>query len=1116
MSNLTVYNASAGSGKTFTLSAEYISKLLNGEPDAANHILAVTFTNKATTEMKERILQNLYDIAYPTTLPDGTPAKDGFFDKVKALVGGEATDETLRRRARAALGYVLHNYERFTVQTIDSFLQSTLQYVARELGQTANYAVDIDDGRVILQAVDDLMTSINEKRATRHVRDGVKDMMNEKIEDNKTWDITRDLNDFAQNLSKEAYMRYSEEITACIEADKRKPADERFASTLHRLRQAVKQDIIDAASQALEREADIAKLSYSKRYSGRCRNLMDNTDMALTKEFSDTFTNCATLPDDEALQMMLKKNDLNNPDMRALALELRSVLKNVYDVTQENLIIYNSCSAVLKHLNELELLDAINRNVEAINRENNRIMLSRTPLLFDQLHAGSEASFVFEKAGVRYDHVMIDEFQDTSRLQWENFKKLLIESASKDKSSLLVGDVKQSIYRWRNGDWGILANIRREVSPSISIQSEPLMKNFRSYDNIVRFNYLISADVANSLDGLDEGLHPGEISQLVYREVEQECHDRPGGYVRVATADGEDKWGFDQTDLAHFKGKNQEETMLEDMAMQIEALHEAGHPYNSMAVLVRTNKQGKAVLKYFATYHPDVKIISDEAYTLAASPAVELLRSLLRVLVENHNSVACSYIAEQYCKKQHADFDDSVLANIKKEGIYALAAYLPADYIDNLEALRHIPLYECCEEIISLFGINKMPNQEPYIYAFLDEVIAYMGDESSELYAFLKYLDETIEKKSISSGSGDGVVVMTIHKSKGLAFDTVFLPYCSWGLKSKSDSILWVNTAHIAPPFNTYPLLPLVPNQNLGKSVFCDAYFEENFQNRVDALNMLYVAITRARKNLYIWCDHTSKGDNIGNYLKKYVNQDWTLLKEEEQLDETTLRVINAAQYSQGLLTIGGKPVEPTKKVSSSEKTTVSRNPLIFEPEAMDVPFESIAARMSFKQSNESRRFLSDGEDAAGALQDGYIDRGKLLHAVFAGIYTAADIATSVASLHREGLIASQKEADEIAAFIRKRISEGQAAEWFDGTWTIFNECTILSRTDGGTLMHRRPDRVMTKDGRTIVVDFKFGKPKADYEHQVAEYMQLLRGLGHTDVRGYLWYVYKGEIFEVK
>ena len=220
MSHLTVYSASAGSGKTFTLSAEYISKLISGDPDAANHILAVTFTNKATTEMKTRILQNLYDIAYISDSADKN--KQAFFEKVKSLAGSGkgVSDSVIRRRARAALSYILHNYERFSVQTIDAFLQSTLQYVARELGQTANYAVDIDDKRVIAQAVDNLLQSINEQKAERDVKEGVEEMMREKMADNKDWNVTRDLNEFARNLNKEVYMRYSDAITKAIEADK--------------------------------------------------------------------------------------------------------------------------------------------------------------------------------------------------------------------------------------------------------------------------------------------------------------------------------------------------------------------------------------------------------------------------------------------------------------------------------------------------------------------------------------------------------------------------------------------------------------------------------------------------------------------------------------------------------------------------------------------------------------------------------------------------------------------------------------------------------------------------------------------------------------------------------
>lgn len=1102
MSHLTVYSASAGSGKTFTLSAEYISKLISGDPDAANHILAVTFTNKATTEMKTRILQNLYDIAYISDSADKN--KQAFFEKVKSLAGSGkgVSDSVIRRRARAALSYILHNYERFSVQTIDAFLQSTLQYVARELGQTANYAVDIDDKRVIAQAVDNLLQSINEQKAERDVKEGVEEMMREKMADNKDWNVTRDLNEFARNLNKEVYMRHSDAITQAIEADKCRQKGHRLEDVLRRMREEAKQAIAEAAAEAMDREGDILQMKSGKNYYlARCRNLASDPENHIKTEFSNSFVSCAEAAGDDVPQILLKKGDLADAEMVALAKDVHTVLKRVYDVYQVQSVWYNSANAAIRHLKALGLLNAINANVEAINRENNRIMLSRTPLLFDRLHAGSEASFVFEKAGVRYDHVMIDEFQDTSRLQWENFKKLLIESASNDKNSLLVGDVKQSIYRWRNGDWGILANIESEVSRSISIQKEPLDTNFRSRDNIVEFNNALSAYVAKCLDEQDEGAHPDEISTLVYGEVKQRCKPCEGGYVSVAACSDDGKWAF-STDSANSSSANSsdanssdaEAEMLENMAQQISTLHDLGHAYKGMAVLVRTNKQAQAVLKYFAAHHSGVPMISNEAYTLAASPAVELLRSLLRLLCEERNSVACSYVAEQYCKKYHStDFDEAVLPMIKTEGIHALKDYLPEGYLDSLDTLRHIPLYECCERLISLFRINEMDGQTPYIYAFLDDVIAYMSDTGGDLYAYLTNLDESIEGKSISSGTGDGIEIMTIHKSKGLAFDTVFLPYCNWGITPDSKDTLWVDTTGLPAPFNTFPLLPLKAEKTLDNSVFRDAYREEHFQTRVDALNTLYVAITRARHNLFIWCikSKDKKVKSIGAFVKAYIDE-----------------VCSASSMAIG------EPVIPEQK-SEKDESTGALNPLNFKEQALTVNFESINARMSFKQSNESLRFLSEGEDAAGALQDGYIDRGKLLHAVFAGIYTAADVAASVETLLRDGLIASRSEADEVAAFVSRSISTGQPAEWFDGTWTVFNESAILQRTDGNTLLNRRPDRVMTKQGRTVVVDFKFGKPRLEYQQQVKDYIDLLRSLGHHDVQGYLWYVYSGEVVRV-
>ena len=1108
MSQLTVYKASAGSGKTFTLTAEYIAHLLQGDPSMYRHILAVTFTNKATAEMKERILQYLWELS---ELPkDAKKDEHDFLQAVMNLLPSDITINDIRSRAKEALRALTHDYDHFHVETIDSFFQSLLSNLAHELGLAAGFKVDLDDKEAISKGVDRLMAELPNRK---QVMDWVLNYIQERIDDNQRWDITTEVNSLARELMKEHFMRHDEELKLLLDDNKKLGA---YRGKLRSIKEEVYNNLTNAAKildeEILNHGKGYEDFSYGKN---RIRPFIQNTAKG---EFNEPSATIIDLQD--SYEKWLKKTDLKNADLTAHAENMRQLLCKVIDLQKQALPIINSCDLSLRHINPLRLLNEIGREVNTINKENNRFMLAKTPQLFDKLVEENDSSFVFEKAGTTFRHVMIDEFQDTSSLQWKNFKKLLVENMASGNGCLLVGDVKQSIYRFRGGDWSILNNIKNEfrnVTPKI----ENLEKNFRSAQNVISFNNSFFPIAAKALD---EHGHTDETIQQIYADVEQQVNDKTGGNVRIKLYKNNKEKEKEENEIELDEDLELDMAMEDDLALQIQKMNNEGVPYNKMAILVRNNRDASTILAHFALKYPDIQLISDEAFLLSASPAVQLIVHALRCINDkvdlneynqrtqgkHHNkpdTIALAYVTHSYR-------NDVLGENLEwTDIINRYDELLPTEFsAEKRKLLKDKPLYELCEELIKIFQLNKAEGAAPYLFAFLDHILAFLEDNPSDIERFLAFWDENLYKKAVPAGDVEAVRILTIHKSKGLAFHTVLLPYCHWDIeKNHKDELLWCEPQKA--PYNELPLVPVPLSKTVENSIYAEQYAEERLQRRIENLNLLYVALTRAKQNLYIWAnvsykkekDKKSKETNfvlepstIGNLICMSLEEmDTENLTKEEDADVWHYSV-----------------AEPKRKSSTTRKEQ-THNPLKFRRNPKIVELRSCDNKVEFMQSNRAQEFLAEDSNEEKTLQESYISQGKLLHRLFANIRTTEDIDRSLLEFQQQGLIANDKAADNLRILIDKRMKNPIVADWFDGSWQLFNECTILSRDKDGVLKQQRPDRVMVKGKNAVIVDFKFGNPQQRYREQVEKYSQLLQRMGYNSIKAYLWYVYTGNIDEV-
>lgn len=681
---------------------------------------------------------------------------------------------------------------------------------------------------------------------------------------------------------------------------------------------------------------------------------------------------------------------------------------------------------------------------------------------------------------------MIDEFQDTSRMQWDNFRLLLLEGLSQGENSLIVGDVKQSIYRWRNGDWGILNGLKDHIE-SFPINVKILTTNRRSAGNIIEFNNKVFTAACHTLNDIYKSEQGEECKDLkeAYVDVCQEKDKDPDeGYVKVTFL-------TEKEEMAYV------EDTLQQLANETQLLVTAGIQLKDIAILVRKNKTIPLVADYFDKNTP-YKIVSDEAFQLNASLAICMIMDGLRYLSNPENRIAKAQLAAAYQNeilKNNIDLNTLLLNDIDE--------YLPVSFIEQQKKLRLMPLYELMEKLFGLFEMSRIKQQDAYLCAFFDAVVEYLQNNSSEMSAFIAFWEETLSQKTIPSGEVEGIRIISIHKSKGLEYHTVLLPFCDWNMEKERSltHLIWC-TPKVAP-FNNLDIVPVNYSTAMQQSIYREEYLNERLQLWVDNLNLLYVAFTRAKNNLIIWGKDGLKG-TVSELLQQAMGQisipqhehDSSHLEKSEDNTDTD----NIA-YEMGTLYL------------SEEKRTdgIIKNKLLMNPEKIPLHLESLESNIEFKQSNRSAEFIR-GEEETG---ERYIRQGQLLHNLFSVIRTQDDIPSAIERLRFEGIIESAEQERQIKKLTEWALNHPLVKEWYSGNWELYNECAIIYK-EKGELQTRRPDRVMMKDGKVVVVDFKFGKKRTDYNKQVRDYMNLLSDMGYENIRGYLWYVFDNEFVEVK
>ena len=1058
-----ILTASAGSGKTYSLAREYIYNTLRPQADEQlrgfnpfvyRTILAVTFTNKATEEMKSRILTQINNLA--------TGLECEFLEELIAMTS--LSEQKLRERAMKVRSAILHDYSRFAILTNDTFFQRIVRAFVKELGIDINYAIELDTAPIIQKSVETLIERMNK---SDELEEWLMEFAEENINEGKQWNIKKGI----MQLKNELFKEHTKEAIDSIDKEHIKQMVTHYLTTAQQQIEEIKQ--VAHRASALISQSGYSHSDFSYGFTAYF-NAIAAFD-SQTKEPSQRVIGHCT---DSATEWF-KKSPKPTADMLSLAEQLQPMLVEVVNNFQELKYLYNSCVLLRKNYRSFALLNDLYAAAKEICNEQNTMLLSETKHTIASFVTEQDAPFIYEKVGNRFEKFMIDEFQDTSLKEWENFRPLLMNaiSQSADIAVLLVGDIKQSIYRWRGSDWNILSSIAPNdlKARNTPILQDSLRGNYRSLQQIVEFNNSTMSQVAeieNTLlnSQLDHALSNGSISQALHSELYDAIKSAYRTENLVQTPKRKHKHEGFVSVTAHY-------TPQPDIVGKVrEIIHDRGFDPCDITILVRTRGEAESVAKVLldaGMEDPTMRfgIMTQEALKLNSSPIVQFILAVMRYAVDRRDRVSLA-IYNRYLY----NFD--------------LYRTLTDDEVEFFDTLKNCSPEQAFEKIM-IRHHNLFKGQSAYTEALHENIIKYCNTKVADLSLFLKWWSDNGGERSVNIDKDrNAIEVMTIHKAKGLENKVIIIPYCTWKFMPEAIRPTTIWTKPTDGSGIESMIFPVQSTSVAANSIFAEGYYKEYIYSHIDAINLLYVALTRPKEQLHILFP-VSRPDKSGNFDP-----------EADNVGELLFNIFGMAeQYSDS-----DDPESVPEPIVCTFGTDEGAAPSERVEQKTIVLNESPLSEYKMKLKLSSRRIIEAIQGKATTARD----EGILLHEVMERAESVEDITRAVEQLVIDGFI-SQKRAEEITAQVEKIFENATVREWFGSSWqSVRNECDIIAPGVG----IKRPDRVMIDGERAVVVDYKFGERSNTYHKQITLYCTLLEQMGYK-AEGYLWYVREGDIERV-
>jgi ATP-dependent helicase/nuclease subunit A len=1067
MNQLKVYKSSAGSGKTFTLVLEYL-KIILQKPEDYKSVLAITFTNKAAGEMKTRIVETLVSLSNGEDIPARKILEE---DELLKKVN-------LTLQSARALKLILHDYTSFSVSTIDSFFQRILRSLAREIHLPLNMEVQVEIDDAILEVTDQLLKEVG---VDKELTEWLTRLALQKMDDDKGWNLERDIDNVARQIFREEHnvnrvltrvqiQEYYEELKAqrrLFEDEMKKMGDAVLAS-------------IKSAGLSL---SDFT--GGERSFANYFRKI---TSPKTTSDFDPgkSVLKAAADPDNWAA-----KSSPLREQIVAFAEENIQSLSEIISYVDANLRDHKTVVEILKKIYLFGIVNDLQKKFSEYRNTNNVILLSDTTRLLNDVIKEGDTPFIYEQTGNRYKHLLIDEFQDTSLLQWKNLLPLIINTLGSGNTALVVGDAKQSIYRWRGGNMNLLLNnIYNDLSQFKSLFSvEKLGINYRSRLNVVNFNntFFKSAPSIVNDDLSLTGFGPLELAYGTDLHQETVSNNAEGGYVKIRFLPNE------KDDEGNSVWK---ETAKKEMLENIRTLLASGYAYRDICILVRRNSEGNDIADFL--YDNKIEeVISADSLLISVSPKIQFLINVIRFLNNSRDVIARSEIIYYYQRflsrtnepdwhSVFVDFEKTEKRRKKKDPNEVLFEglednlfnrILPEPFTSNLGYLAKLPLYELVEQLISIFGLNHTP--DAYVQCFQDLILECTVKINTSIDGFLQWWDNSNRARDASVNvpeNKDAIRIMTIHSSKGLQFPVVMIPFAEWQLKPKPNETLWMRTK--GSKFDKIGEVAVASSSRLLETFFQEQYELELSQTIVDNLNLLYVAFTRAEEKLFVFSP--ADNENELNTVSKLIFRTCSGIKPE--FDRMTFE-------------------EGTHELRHEQK------------------IKKVKVVPGYLESYPSNRWqdrlslTSHAQDLADLIEHKKISKinyGILVHSILAAVKELDEIDPVIEKIVYDGLI-SEEEKKNLADEIKAVLEVDEIRELFDKSYTALAERELILPT--GEIL--RPDRVVIRDNKAIVVDFKTGKREKKHETQVKQYADVLRQMNYAQVNSKVIYLSEREIENV-
>ena len=1041
-----IFSASAGSGKTYRLAYKYLHDVIEN-PLAYRNIIAVTFTNKATDEMKSRIISQLHALADNLSTPY-------LYDLCRDL---NIDPQEVRQRAQKAQTLILHDWSRFTVLTIDTFFQRVLRAFIRELGLELDYSLELDADALLGKSADALMKNLDNDRT---LQKWLEEFCQEQLDNDRSWDIRCELLKIGREIFKE---QNKESLAASASKDDIKRIAEAFIGRA----EASKAQIRSLAVQALETmaAAGVEHSAFSRSCTKYLQNFVDEPDWLPNA----TILKCGETPDN-----WFNKGK-HDPAAEAVVGQLYTLLVQILTIRKKSTRLWNTATAIRKNFRSFALLADLYEAASRVSREERTMLLSETKYLLSKFIVDSDTPFIYEKIGTRFDRFMIDEFQDTSLKEWMNFLPLLRNSmAQSDKPSvLLVGDVKQAIYRWRGGDRTILGGRAAAELGEENTRIRSMRENYRTLPAIVDFNNRLIREVVN-LDNrllnaaLDTALADKRISPAVAEALRDSLSNAYSDFEQTPRKSGEHN-GF--VDITLFE---EEPPVVE----RIVEILDKGYKPKDIMILVRDKNKGVEIAEKLLEFkHSNTEykfdVMTQEALIIGSAPVAKFVTAALSLALNPEDRIQCAMFR-------------------RFGGCAEIDAPLSENETAFFRSIRMLSPEEAFERIVMRFGLDRHPEHTAYLQALHERIARFCTGRVADIGMWLERWNESEYSKSLSVEQGETTIeITTIHKAKGLEKKVVIIPYCNWKLDPKGlqGSYLWSEPQgdEELKAIGSFPVS--VSQKDLPDSLFAEGYYLEAVDSHIDNINLLYVALTRPVEALHIFIpEPPKKNENIDN-VGKLILEGLDALSCEFEEGDDGCRHIRIGE----LIPLRDEP----KAANATARFTIGRY---------------TTRKGEMKLALPSRRYFDEEPEAELSPRN----FGILMHRAFSEARSGNDIPKAIRQMVADAVI-SEQEASVLQRMVEQALANPTVRSWFDDEsgvcGEVRNENDIILPETGST---RRPDRVIIRDGKATVIDYKFGSERRSvYVRQTAEYKSLLREMGYTDVEGYIWYVTLGEIERV-